>query len=198
MDRYSINSKSPNNSHLLHTYFKKTYLSELQHAVNQPLSAVLNYINGCLYCLKNQGNPKPHADIINALKQAGCETERIGEIFKTFSLHFHQDTACLHLQAIDINDLITKLIDDLQPTLKKLSIVIHLCLAEKLNLVFISRQYQNSLLWMMTNAIDLIAMDKSQRVLKLMTQQGQGDITMRMMVEEQEIFRFSIPLSGDT
>lgn len=197
MSTYLIDPIAPNNSNLFHVYFKKIYLSELQHTINQPLSAVLNYINGCLYSLKDQRHSNQHADIINALERAGCETERIGKIIKTFSIPFRQDSEPLRLQEIDINDLVIKLIRDLKPTFEKFNITVDLRLTENLELISISEQYQNTLRWIMVSAMDLATIDKRQLALELMTQQDQGQIIMKIIVDSQEIFSFSMPSRGN-
>ena len=186
----------PNNSNLFYIYFKKTYLSELQHTINQPLSAVLNYINGCLYSLKKQKHSNQYTDIINALEQAGCETERIGKILKTFYLPSRPYSEQLHLQENNINDIITKLIHDLKPTLEKLNITVCLLLARNLESVTISEQYQDTLRWMMIGAMDLVTIGKSQLTLEIMTQQEQGNSIIKIIVDGQEIFSFSMSLRG--
>lgn len=164
----------------------------LAHELNQPLTAVVNYVRGCQRRLKNEGIGS--GELSEALERAGSEARRAGAI-----LHRIRGMVCKRRPdrvRADLNDLVTDATGILKSELRRAQVELELCLSDGLPSLWIDLvQVEQVLVNLMKNAIE--AMEgacSSPRRLRVSTQLESRMVEILVQdsgpgVEEEDIQR---------
>ena len=127
-------------------------VSNIAHELNQPLSAIINYSNGCIHKLKKmQGTAK----ISEAIKQVVNQAERAASIIANVKRLLCK-TDSNHIET-DINEMIRGVIKLLDLEISSNQIDIHLKLGEIPTIMLNKVQIEQVLINMADNAIDALA-----------------------------------------
>ncbi len=128
--------------------------SGLAHELNQPLTAIINYAQGCVRMLQQQAHDKSALE--HAMTQAAQQATRAGEIITRMRDFAKADPT--HRIHTTINTAITNAIDFTKFDLDKRSISLERRLADDLPNVFIdSVQIEQVVLNLIRNAADALA-----------------------------------------
>lgn len=101
--------------------------STFAHELNQPLTVISNYVNGCINRLNANNFEKE--ELVAILQRIGQQTERAGSILHRIK-NFSQKSA-VYYEAVVINDLIANIILILKEMLQELGIELTLKLSKK-------------------------------------------------------------------
>jgi C4-dicarboxylate-specific signal transduction histidine kinase len=101
--------------------------SALAHELNQPLTTITNYVQGCIHRLNNGDYQKEQ--LITALQRASQQAERAGAILHRIKNFVRKNK--LYYEPVNINDLIINIIALLQEMLQEANIQLQLKLNKK-------------------------------------------------------------------
>jgi C4-dicarboxylate-specific signal transduction histidine kinase len=169
--------------------------SGLAHELNQPLTAIANYLRGCLRRIDG-GNLEP-SELEAIMLQTVNESERAAEIIRRMRAFVNKEDP--HLESVKINDLIKRVSGFLRSEMDKESIGLNLLLADNLpKLTVDAIQIEQVLLNLIRNAVDAVrAPWQGSRELKIVSRLNSDDmIHVEVMDsgcglpdgEEQQIF----------
>ncbi len=150
--------------------------TSLAHELNQPLTATMNYIDGCLLRLKSGEPISPK--IVEALEKASHETHRAGDIIRrlrTFIGKVEQK-----FEKVSINDAVRVVADMARPELQQHRINLRLDL-NKADPVIAGDEIllQQVILNLVRNAMEALQkVEASQRILTVSTAENAGQITL--------------------
>ena len=169
--------------------------SGLAHELNQPLTAIANYLRGCLRRIAN-GNLEP-SELEAIMLQTVNESERAAEIIRRMRAFVNKEDP--HHESVEINDLIKRVSGFMRSEMEKESIGLQLLLADDLpTLIVDAIQIEQVLLNLIRNAIDAVrAPWQGSREIKIFSRLN-GDDMIHVEVmdsgcglpegEEQQIF----------
>jgi PAS domain S-box-containing protein len=100
----------------------------LAHELNQPLAAIVNYIQACLERMKGRGGD--YDELRDDMEQAAAQAERAGEIIEHVRNFVHKREP--ERTAVDINDLVKEAVDLLRSEMRHHGIQLRLDLADSL------------------------------------------------------------------
>ncbi|CAA6828684.1 MAG: Chemotaxis protein methyltransferase CheR (EC [uncultured Thiotrichaceae bacterium] len=104
--------------------------SGLTHELNQPLSAITNFVKGCENRIKSDTCSKE--DIVEVLEMTGIQAHRAGEIINNVKRVFAQDD--LQSEAVDVNASIDDVINFVRTTGQSSGVTVDFSSAESLPL----------------------------------------------------------------
>ncbi len=146
----------------------------IAHELNQPLTAILNYSNGCLRLLqKKNGDPQALQD---AITRVGNDARRAADIIKSLRAFIQRED--LQQKDITIQDCIEPAIELLRSRLKQYQITVDVNYAESLSAIHADRiQIEQVVVNLLLNAIDALQ-------------------TAASITDEKQIFIDVYPLEG--
>jgi two-component system, LuxR family, sensor histidine kinase TtrS len=100
----------------------------LAHELNQPLSAIASYTQGCIRRL--QSGTARELDLLGALEQAAAQARRAGQIIGRIRAFVRKDSP--HPMPIDLNRAVREVVELLVPDLRDHGIALRLDLTEPL------------------------------------------------------------------
>lgn len=125
--------------------------SGLTHELNQPLSAITNFVKGCENRIKNDACTKE--DIVEALKMTSTQAHRAGEIINNVKRVFTQDD--FNTESVDVGECIDEVIQFVQSTGQAEAGVIHYKPTKSLPLVEVNKvQLEQVLINLLVNACE--------------------------------------------
>ncbi len=150
----------------------------IAHELNQPLSAIVNYVGGCLRRLEGADE-----ELIEALKNAGSQAERAGEILRRLRRYSrrgeHQPVVC------SLNEIVQSAVRLLVPRTRELGITVQLELCTEEDLVLAdSEQVVQVLANLVRNGHE--AMDSLSDEERLLVVRTRGEGTGFMLVEVED------------
>ena len=169
--------------------------SGLAHELNQPLTAIANYLRGCLRRI-DRGNLES-SELEAIMLQTVNESERAAEIIRRMRAFVNKEDP--HLESVEINDLIKRVSGFLRNEMEKESIELHMLLADDLPTLTVDAiQIEQVLLNLIRNAVDAVrAPWQGSRELTIVSRMN-GDDMIHVEVmdsggglpdgEEQQIF----------
>jgi C4-dicarboxylate-specific signal transduction histidine kinase len=154
--------------------------SGLAHELNQPLTAIANYIRGCLRRI-DRGNLEV-TELSAIMQQSIHEAERAAEIIRRLRAFVNKEDP--HHERVEINKLIVRVCDFLTSEMERKSITLKLSLAENLPVLIVDAiQIEQVLLNLLRNAIDAVHTpwqgEKMIEVASSMTQSDMVHIEVR-------------------
>ena len=154
--------------------------SGLAHELNQPLTAIANYLRGCQRRI-DRGNLEV-TELGAIMQQSIHEAERAAEIIRRMRAFVNKEDP--HHERVEINTLITRVSDFLRSEMERKSITLKLSLAENLPVLIVDAiQIEQVLLNLLRNAIDAVHLpwqgEKKVEVASSMTQDGMVHIEVR-------------------
>lgn len=133
----------------------KEAILAVAHELNQPLSAISNYINGSMRYLNHEYNDKVPSKLEHAMRQTQAQAQRAADIvlaLKNFLCHQPTKT-----KIVEINKLIKHVIELMQPTILKADIKLGLNLSTALPKIKCNQtQIELVLTNLINNAIEAI------------------------------------------
>jgi len=141
--------------------------SGLAHELNQPLTAIANYLDAGLQEIHRE---KVDLDTLRLVMEGGAsEATRAGKIIHR--LRNLVRPAAAHASSVDLNDLIHEVLALTGPDLRAHGIQLHLHLAESLPFVLVDRiQIGQVILNLIRNALEaMMTMELHRRILTLQT-----------------------------
>ncbi len=141
--------------------------SGFAHELNQPLTAIVHYVGGCLTRLKTSNITD---DIITTMQQVAVLAERAGEIIHRLKNFLRNGDT--QMQPMQVNTIIEETVALLEPEIIKLQINLSLKLTDNLPLVFVDRIHIiQAILNIAHNAIETMStLPTKQRSLIIKTQ----------------------------
>lgn len=151
--------------------------STLAHELNQPLSAIVNYLQACNRILQNQSTPASPR-VHEALEKAVGQADRAGQIIRRLREFVRKRETERHLE--DLNTVVQEAVGLALVGAKSAGVVSHITLAADLPAIFVDKvQIQQVVLNLVRNALD--AMDHSkERVLNIDTLDENGEAVIRV------------------
>jgi C4-dicarboxylate-specific signal transduction histidine kinase len=127
--------------------------SGLAHELNQPLTAIANYLRGCLRRI-DRGNLEP-SELEAIMLQTVNESERAAEIIRRMRAFVNKEDP--HHESVEINELVIRVSGFLRSEMERESIELNLRLADGLPLLMVDAiQIEQVLLNLIRNAIDAV------------------------------------------
>ncbi len=127
--------------------------SGLAHELNQPLTAIANYIRGCQRRI--DGGNLEVTELTAIMQQSIREAERAAEIIRRLRAFVNKEDP--HHECVEINQLITRVSGFLRSEMERKSITLKLSLAENLPVLIVDAiQIEQVLLNLLRNAIDAV------------------------------------------
>jgi C4-dicarboxylate-specific signal transduction histidine kinase len=136
--------------------------SALAHELNQPLTAIANYVQGSTHLLNNDNYEKEK--LIYALQRAGQQAERAGAILHRIKNFVRKNK--LYYEPVNLNDLILNIVSLLQEMVQETNIQLRLDLAKTIpsGILLDKIQIEQVFLNILRNGIEALQnSDKSQR-----------------------------------
>jgi len=154
--------------------------SGLAHELNQPLTAIANYLRGCQRRI-DRGNLEV-TELTAIMQQSIQEAERAAKIIRRMRAFVNKEDP--HHERIEINELITRVSGFLRSEMERKSITLALSLAENLPILIVDAiQIEQVLLNLLRNAIDAVNVpwqgEKKIEVASSMTEAGMLNIEVR-------------------
>ncbi|NIA02755.1 MAG: PhnD/SsuA/transferrin family substrate-binding protein [Planctomycetia bacterium] len=154
--------------------------SGLAHELNQPLTAIANYLRGCQRRI-DRGNLEV-TELTAIMQQSIQEAERAAKIIRRMRAFVNKEDP--HHERVDINELITRVSGFLRSEMERKSITLTLSLAENLPVLIVDAiQIEQVLLNLLRNAIDAVHVpwqgEKMIEVVSSMTQTDMLNIEVR-------------------
>ena len=148
--------------------------SGLAHELNQPLTAIANYIRGSLRRI-DKGNLEA-SELEAIMLQSVNEAERAAEIIRRMRAFVNKEDP--HHENVEINDLITRVSGFLRSEMERGSISLKLSLADDLPVLSVDAiQIEQVLLNLLRNAIDAVrAPWQGKRELEILSRLGEDDM----------------------
>ncbi|GMR06915.1 MAG: hypothetical protein BMS9Abin25_1553 [Gammaproteobacteria bacterium] len=148
--------------------------SGLAHELNQPLTAIANYIRGCQRRI-DRGNLEV-TELTAILQQSIHEAERAAEIIRRMRAFVNKEDT--HHERVKINELITRVSGFLRSEMERKSITLKLSLAENLPILIVDAiQIEQVLLNLLRNAIDAVnAPWQGEKVIEVASSMAQADM----------------------
>jgi len=151
-----INQDKNRLAHVSRTDSIKEAISGIAHQLNQPLTAVSNFVSGCERRLKSLYGDELPVEIISALHEANAQAQRAGDI-----IHSLKNLLCkgeINKQWCNINTIITNMIGLVNESIKQADIEINLKLDENLPEINCDKtQIEQVILNLINNAVDAIS-----------------------------------------
>jgi two-component system sensor kinase FixL len=146
--------------------------SGLAHELSQPLAAVINYTQGCVRRLQNEGGA---ADILEAMTRASAQAERAGKIIHQLRSMIRRGQPTL--VPVDLNSLVNEVLALAQPEVRRGEVVLQLELAgEPLPVRADPIQIEQVILNLVRNSLEAMAsVDRTRRTLTLRTARTEQD-----------------------
>lgn len=133
----------------------KEAISAVAHELTQPLSAVINYTNGCKRILQSSLNVELPAKVVEALDQTCKQAHRAGDILHTLKNYFSETAEAKELH--NINDIITNLLDIIADTISQYNLQISLSLDPMLPSIYCNKtQIEIVFINLIRNSIDAV------------------------------------------
>jgi len=151
--------------------------SGMAHELNQPLTAIINYIKGCVHRL--QDNSVDKSTLIDALQNAAMEAERAGAIIHHLRKMVRNDEPLR--ETASINEIIHAAIRLMQVQLRSNNIQLVECLQPELQYCEVDQvQLEQVLINLMVNAVEAMQ-DCPVKILNVQSRQGENgvEITIR-------------------
>jgi len=127
--------------------------SGLAHELNQPLTAIANYLRGCQRRI-DRGNLEV-TELTAIMHQSIQEAERAAKIIRRMRAFVNKEDP--HHERVEINKLITRVSGFLRSEMERKSITLTLSLAENLPILIVDAiQIEQVLLNLLRNAIDAV------------------------------------------
>ncbi len=127
--------------------------SGLAHELNQPLTAIANYLRGCQRRIDRDNLEV--AELTAIMQQSIQEAERAAEIIRRMRAFVNKEDP--HHERVDINELITRVSNFLRSEMERKSIALRLSLAKNLPILIVDAiQIEQVLLNLLRNAIDAV------------------------------------------
>ncbi|MFW2440017.1 MAG: sensor histidine kinase [Arenicellales bacterium] len=154
--------------------------SGLAHELNQPLTAIANYLRGCQRRI-DRGNLEV-TELTAIMQQSIQEAERAAKIIRRMRAFVNKEDP--HHERIEINELITRVSGFLRSEMERKSITLTLPLAENLPILIVDAiQIEQVLLNLLRNAIDAVHVpwrgEKKIEVASSMTETGMLNIEVK-------------------
>ncbi len=154
--------------------------SGLAHELNQPLTAIANYIRGCQRRI-DRGNLEV-TELTAIMQQSIHEAERAAEIIRRLRAFVNKEDP--HHECVEINELITRVSGFLRSEMERKSITLKLSLVDKLPILVVDAiQIEQVLLNLLRNAIDAVSApwqgEKKIEVVSSMVQADRVHIEVR-------------------
>ena len=154
--------------------------SGLAHELNQPLTAIANYLRGCQRRI-DRGNLEV-TELTAIMQQSIQEAERAAKIIRRMRAFVNKEDP--HHERVEINELITRVSGFLRSEMERKSITLTLSLAENLPILIVDAiQIEQVLLNLLRNAIDAVNVpwqgEKKIEVASSMTEAGMLNIEVR-------------------
>jgi len=157
--------------------------SGLAHELNQPLTAIANYLRGCLRRI-DRGNLES-SELQAIMLQTVNESERAAEIIRHMRAFVNKEDP--HLERVEINELVTRVSGFLRTEMERESIELKLVLADDLpDLMVDAIQIEQVLLNLIRNAIDAVRAPWK----------GQRKIEITSLLDESDMIRVEVKDSG--
>jgi two-component system sensor kinase FixL len=150
--------------------------TSLAHELNQPLTATMNYIDGCLLRLKSGEPISPK--IVEALEKTSQETHRAGDIIR--QLRTFIGKVDQKFEKVSINDAVRVVAAMARPELQQHRIDLRLDL-DKTDPIVAGHEIllQQVILNLVRNATEALQkMGVNQRILTISTAENAGEITL--------------------
>lgn len=145
----------------------------LAHELNQPLTAVLNYMDGGVMLLTSERFDR--AELLEVMRRAAEQTQRAAEIIRRLNRFVRRQEP---LQApCDINELVREVASFITPEVLRLGVTLRLEPAEDLPIVSADPiQIQQVMLNLMRNAVEAVAQEPpEQRLVAVSTRLAESD-----------------------
>ncbi len=154
--------------------------SGLAHELNQPLTAIANYLRGCQRRI-DRGNLEV-TELTAIMQQSIHEAERAAEIIRRMRAFVNKEDP--HHERVEINKLIIRVSGFLKSEMERKSIVLKLSLATCLPVLLVDAiQIEQVLLNLLRNAIDAVKSpwrgEKKVEVVSLLAENGMVHIEVR-------------------
>jgi len=148
----------------------KEAVAAVAHEITQPLSAVINYTNGCRHILHNNFDGKLPTKVTEALDKSCEQAQRAGDILHTLKDYFSDSVTKKELY--DINQIIINVLDILDDVISQYKIQIILSLAPQSPSVYCDKlQIEMVFINLIKNAIEAVtASDKEEKKIIIQTQ----------------------------
>ncbi|MCK6485150.1 MAG: PAS domain S-box protein [Phycisphaerae bacterium] len=132
----------------------------LAHELNQPLTAVLNYMDGCVMLLNTERFDRN--ELLEVMRRAAEQTQRAAEIIRRLNRFVRRQEP---LQApCNINELVREVASFITPEVLRLGVTLKLTPAEDLPIVSADPiQIQQVMLNLMRNAVEAVAQERPER-----------------------------------
>ncbi len=101
--------------------------SGLAHEINQPLSAIVNYANGCLRRLDAGAVTTPQ--LVAAIEQISAQATRAGEIIRRLRAFVRKDKP--KRNEIDVNDVVNEVAAFVEAEASRAEVNVRLCLSDR-------------------------------------------------------------------
>lgn len=164
--------KSRHRSQKLAQVFRLNTMEEMAsgmaHEINQPLSAVVNYTQGCIRHLENDGSEK-NKKLIEVMEKASLQAKRAGEVIHRLKNFFAKGK--LFISPEKSGRLIRESINLIKDEITKADVSIKYKLGKNLPLVNVDKiQIQQVILNLVHNAIEaMVETPKDQRKITIKT-----------------------------
>jgi len=150
--------------------------STLAHELNQPLTAIVNYLQACHRLLQNQPTPVPR--IQDAIEKATAQANRAGQVIRRLREFVQKHE--IERRKEDINEVVQEAIGLALVGAKSAGVVSYINLDPNVPPVLIDKvQIQQVVLNLVRNAIEAMAHSKD-RVLKIDTQNENREALVRV------------------
>jgi PAS domain S-box-containing protein len=164
--------------------------SGLAHELNQPLSAIMNYLDASVRLLQNQG--KAPDNVLSAMGSAAAEAERAGKIIHRMKNFLRRTEP--RQSAEDVNQLVQEALDLIAREIRLSSTRLRMELAEGLPRVMADRiQIEQVILNLARNALD--AMQQTEPEKRILTVKTARDAARAVTVSVSDT---GVGLSADS
>ena len=129
--------------------------ASLAHEINQPLSAISNYAQGCVRRLKNLSgaNDGESRDILDAMKRVASEAERASQVIKRIRELVRKSEASM--EEVDISKALKDAVEIIQPEALRNGIVVEINKTARPNSIVADKiQIEQVLLNLIGNAME--------------------------------------------
>lgn len=155
--------------------------SALAHELNQPLTAVIAYVQGCRRLMRQQ--PRQPALLSEGLGEAARQAQRAGDIINHLREFLYDSSA--RKTGVAVSRIVDAVLDLARPELLQNSIAVRVIVAPDLRLVFVDRiQVEQVLLNLVRNAMEAMLAAKTEQRLITITAKAENTVGVRVTVSD--------------